>query len=72
MRLTILFGIRPKFIIRCNAVTFDKSLFLSAAAKRDGIRHARFPMKQVLGLKAELNVETCVAIMADYKYSQVY
>jgi len=41
-----------------------------SAAKRDGIRHARFPMKQVLGLKAELNVETCVAIMADYKYSQ--
>jgi len=41
-----------------------------SSAKRDGIRHARFPMKQVIGLKAELNVETCVGIMTDYKYSQ--
>jgi len=48
----------------------DRRPVTLSSAKRDGIRHARFPMKQVIGLKAELNVETCVGIMTDYKYSQ--
>ena len=39
-------------------------------AKKNKIRHARFPMKRVIGMKADLNVETCVAIMTDLKYSQ--
>ena len=42
-----------------------------ANAKKERIRHARFPMKKVLGITGDLNVETCVAIMNDLKASQV-
>eukprot|EP00088_Acartia_fossae_P025086 TRINITY_DN25947_c0_g1_i1.p1 TRINITY_DN25947_c0_g1~~TRINITY_DN25947_c0_g1_i1.p1 ORF type:complete len:292 (-),score=26.29 TRINITY_DN25947_c0_g1_i1:8-790(-) len=45
-----------------------KPLTLSAA-KKNNIRHARFPTKQVLGYSVELNIETCVAIMKDLKAS---
>ena len=38
-------------------------------AKKQNIRHARLPMKRVLGLHRELNVDTCVAIMADFKFT---
>ena len=47
----------------------DYSPLTLANAKRNQIRHARFPMKKTIGLAADLNVETCVAIMADMKYS---
>ena len=47
----------------------DYSPLTLANAKRNKIRHARFPMKKTIGLTADLNVETCVAIMADMKYS---
>ena len=47
----------------------DFSPLTLANAKRNQIRHARFPMKKTIGLAADLNVETCVAIMADMKYS---
>jgi len=39
------------------------------AAKKMNIRHARFPMRQVIGLHHELNIDTCVAIMNDLKDS---
>ena len=48
----------------------DKAPLTLANAKKNKIRHARFPMKKVIGLKEDLNVETCVAIMNDMKYSQ--
>jgi len=41
-----------------------------SAAKKQGIRHARLPMKKTLGLTNELNVDHVVAIMADFKYSK--
>ena len=41
-----------------------------SAAKKEGIRHARLPMKRTLGITKELNVDHCVAIMADFKYSK--
>ena len=41
-----------------------------SAAKKEGIRHARLPMKRTLGISNELNVDHCVAIMADFKYSK--
>jgi len=41
-------------------------LTLSAAKKRK-IRHARFPMTRVMGLHCDLNIDTCVAIMNDFK-----
>jgi len=41
-----------------------------SAAKKEGIRHARLPMKRTLGINKELNVDHCVAIMADFKYSK--
>ena len=50
---------------------FDRAPLTLASAKKNKIRHARFPMKKVIGLKEDLNVETCVAIMNDMKYSQV-
>ena len=48
----------------------DRAPLTLANAKKHKIRHARFPMKRVIGMKADLNVETCVAIMNDMKYSQ--
>ena len=48
----------------------DRAPLTLANAKKHKIRHARFPMKRVIGMKADLNVETCVAIMNDLKYSQ--
>ena len=41
-----------------------------SAAKKQGIRHARLPMKKTLGLSNQLNVDHVVAIMADFKYSK--
>jgi hypothetical protein len=49
----------------------DKAPMTLANAKKLNIRHARFPMRRTLGIQAELNVETCVAIMNDLKASQV-
>jgi len=40
-----------------------------SAAKKMNIRHARFPMRRVLGLHQDLNIDTCVAIMNDLKES---
>lgn len=40
-----------------------------SAAKKMNIRHARFPMRRVLGLHHDLNIDTCVAIMNDLKAS---
>ena len=47
----------------------DASPLTLANAKRNKIRHARFPMRKTIGLTAELNVEVCIAIMNDMKYS---
>ena len=47
------------------------TIAFAASAKKNKIRHARFPMRKVLGLKCDLNVDTCVAIMNDLRYSQV-
>ena len=49
----------------------DRAPLTLASAKKNKIRHARFPMKKVIGLTADLNVEVCVAIMNDLKASQV-
>ena len=49
----------------------DRAPLTLANAKKERIRHARFPMKKVIGVSADLNVETCVAIMNDLKASQV-
>jgi len=48
----------------------DRAPLTLANAKKERIRHARFPMKKVLGISGDLNVETCVAIMNDLKASQ--
>jgi len=48
----------------------DRQPFTLSAAKKLKIRHARLPMKQYIGLTAELNIETCVNILADVKDSQ--
>jgi len=48
----------------------DRAPLTLANAKKERIRHARFPMKKVIGVSADLNVETCVAIMNDLKASQ--
>jgi len=48
----------------------DRKPLTLSRAKRQGIRHARFPMKRIINLKAELNVDTCVAIMCDMKATQ--
>jgi len=50
--------------------TDEKKPITLSAAKRHRIRHARFPMRQNLGLTAELNVETCVAILNDLMATQ--
>jgi len=47
----------------------DHSAHTLANAKRNKIRHARFPMRRTIGLVADLNVETCIAILNDLKYS---
>ena len=49
----------------------DRAPMTLANAKKLKIRHARFPMRRTIGLQADLNVETCVAIMNDMKASQV-
>ena len=49
-----------------SLLSFRLPLTLSAA-KRLRIRHARFPMRQHLGLTGDLNVDSCVAIMNDLK-----
>ena len=36
-------------------------------ARSNDMRHARFPMKRVLGMHAELNVDTAINVMADLK-----
>ena len=41
-----------------------------SAAKKQGIRHARLPMKRTIGLANELNVDHVVGIMADFKFSK--
>ena len=41
-----------------------------STAKKEKIRHARLPMKRTLGLARELNVDHCVAIMADFKFTK--
>ena len=38
-------------------------------AKKQNIRHARLPMKRFLGISRELNVDHCVAIMSDFKFT---
>lgn len=48
----------------------DRQPLTLSRAKRQGIRHARFPMKRIMNLKAELNIDTCVAVMCDMKASQ--
>jgi len=48
----------------------DRQPLTLSRAKRQGIRHARFPMKRILEIKADLNVETCVAILCDMKAHQ--
>ena len=49
----------------------DRAPLTLAAAKKERIRHARFPLKNVMGLHADLNIETCVAIMTDYRATGV-
>jgi len=48
----------------------DRAPMTLASAKKLNIRHARFPMRKTIGIQADLNVETCVAIMNDLKASQ--
>jgi len=48
----------------------DRAPMTLSSAKRNKIRHAAFPMRKTIGLKADLNVETCVGIMTDLKASQ--
>ena len=36
-------------------------------AKQDGIRHARFPMRKVLGFTAALNIDACLPIINDFR-----
>jgi len=38
-----------------------------SAAKKMNIRHARFPLRQVLGMQFDLNIDTCVTILNDIK-----
>jgi len=47
----------------------DRQPLTLSRAKRLKIRHARLPMKRVKGIKADLNIDTCLAIMADMKAS---
>ena len=49
----------------------DRAPLTLADAKRHNVRHARFPMRKTIGLHADLNVESCVAIMCDLKASNV-
>ncbi|XP_040579505.1 mitochondrial ribonuclease P protein 1 homolog [Lepeophtheirus salmonis] len=39
-------------------------------AKKQGIRHARLPMKKMIGLNARLNVDHMIAIMCEWKNSR--
>lgn len=41
-----------------------------SAAKRLKIRHARFPLRRIIGLTSELNVDTCVNMLNDLKEYQ--
>ena len=36
-------------------------------AKQDGIRHARLPMRKVLGFTSSLNIDACVPILNDFR-----
>ena len=36
-------------------------------AKQEGIRHARLPMKRVLGYSAALNIDACVPVLNDFR-----
>jgi len=38
-----------------------------SAAKKHKIRHARLPMTRVMGMRCDLNIDTCVAIMNDVR-----
>lgn len=49
--------------------SIEKTPLTLSTAKKLKIRHARFPMRQVLGLQHDLNIDTCVAIMNDLKES---
>eukprot|EP00096_Caligus_rogercresseyi_P007272 TRINITY_DN25088_c0_g1_i1.p1 TRINITY_DN25088_c0_g1~~TRINITY_DN25088_c0_g1_i1.p1 ORF type:complete len:547 (-),score=152.32 TRINITY_DN25088_c0_g1_i1:451-2091(-) len=39
-------------------------------AKKQGIRHARLPMKKIIGINAQLNIDHMVAIMCEWRYSR--
>lgn len=48
----------------------DKMPYTLSAAKRLKIRHARFPLRQHIGVVSELNVDACLAIMCDLRETQ--
>jgi ribonuclease P protein 1 len=41
-----------------------------STAKKENIRHARLPMKRTIGIIKELNVDHCVSILADFKFTK--
>ena len=41
-----------------------------STAKKENIRHARLPMKRIIGVTKELNVDHCLGIMADFKFTK--
>jgi len=47
--------------------TYESIPLSLSVAKKLKIRHARFPMRQALGMQSALNIDTCVAIMNDFK-----
>ncbi|TRY70209.1 hypothetical protein TCAL_07517 [Tigriopus californicus] len=40
-----------------------------SVAKKDGIRHARLPLRANIGMRAELNIDHVMAMMAELQYS---
>jgi len=57
------------YVIGAIVDTMEKQPLTLSRAKRHKIRHARLPMKRVMGIKADLNIDTCLAIMCDMKAS---
>lgn len=41
-----------------------------SVAKKEGIRHAQLPLRAQIGMRAELNIDHVMAIMAELQYSQ--
>ena len=53
----------------CSGGTGKHAPYTLSQAKKQKIRHARLPMKRIIGINRELNIDHCVAIMADFKFT---